>query len=131
MQFYGDLLGLPLARHFPDRKIAFYWIGTPGESMLGLWEVGSGPQRLSLHFAFRLDVEDVLTAAPRLTKAGIEPLDFLGQPTNQPVVLAWMPAVSLYFRDPDGNLLEFLAMLPETPQPDLGVVPWSEWKPAP
>lgn len=43
------------------------------------------------------------------------------------MVLAWMPAASLYFRDPDGNLLEFLSMLPEAPQPQLGVIPWSRW----
>jgi lactoylglutathione lyase len=38
-----------------------------------------------------------------------------------------MPAASLYFRDPDGNLLEFLSRLPDPPQPDLGVVAWSRW----
>jgi lactoylglutathione lyase len=36
-----------------------------------------------------------------------------------------MPALSLYFNDPDGNLLEYLAMLPDDPRPDLGVVPYS------
>jgi lactoylglutathione lyase len=43
------------------------------------------------------------------------------------VVLAWMPAASLYFRDPDGNLIEFLAMLPDRAEPQLGVVRWSQW----
>jgi hypothetical protein len=28
---------------------------------------------------------------------------------------------------PDGNLLEFLAMLPDPPQPELGVVDWNRW----
>ena len=36
MAFYGDKLGLKLARVFPDRKVAFYWMGSPGASMLGL-----------------------------------------------------------------------------------------------
>jgi lactoylglutathione lyase len=44
------------------------------------------------------------------------------------VVLAWMPAVAVYFQDPDGNLLEFLSMLDEPPAPDVGVVSWSQWR---
>jgi hypothetical protein len=39
-----------------------------------------------------------------------------------------MPAAILYFRDPDGHLIEFLAMLGDQPRPDLGVVPWPEWQ---
>jgi len=38
-----------------------------------------------------------------------------------------MPAASVYFRDPDNNLLEFITMLPDPPRPDLGVLSWSEW----
>jgi hypothetical protein len=38
-----------------------------------------------------------------------------------------MPAAAVYFRDPDNNLLEFISMLPDAPQPDLGVLPWSDW----
>jgi lactoylglutathione lyase len=44
-------------------------------------------------------------------------------------VTGWMPALSLYFTDPGGDLLEHLAMLPEAPRPELGVVPYSQWKP--
>ncbi len=62
MAFYGRTLGLELARVFPDRRVAFYWIGGPGQSMLGLWEAGSGPQRLSLHVAFKVDLQDLLGA---------------------------------------------------------------------
>jgi hypothetical protein len=38
-----------------------------------------------------------------------------------------MPAAMVYFRDPDGHLLEYLAMLDHEPRPDLGILPWSEW----
>ena len=95
--------------------------------MLGLWEVGTSPQRLSLHVAFRSDLPDLLDAPVRLRAANVVPLDFGGQPTDEPVVIGWMPAASLYFKDPDGNLLELLSMLPDCPQPDLGVVSWSRW----
>ena len=96
--------------------------------MLGLWQVGASPQRLSLHVAFRVDLHDLLDAPARLRAAHVVPLNFDGDPTEEPFVLAWMPAASLYFRDLDGNLLEFLSMLPDDPQPELGVIRWSCWK---
>jgi hypothetical protein len=52
MSFFGQTLGLELAEVFWERRVAFYWIGGRGNSMLGLWEVGTGSQRLSLHIAF-------------------------------------------------------------------------------
>ena len=90
--------------------------------MLGLWEAGTGPQRLSLHLAYRVDLKDLLDAPARFRAAHAIPLDFEGEPTDEPVVLAWMPDASLCFRDPDGNLLELLSMLPDAPQPELGVI---------
>jgi lactoylglutathione lyase len=127
MKFFGDVLGLELAYVVPERKVVFYWIGGRGESMLGVWEAGTGPQRMSLHVAFTVNLPDLLEAPARLRAANVTPRDFAGNPSDEPVVLAWMPAASLYFHDPDGNLLEFLAMLPDRPQPELGVVSWSEW----
>ena len=125
--FYRDLLALPLARIFPERKVAFFWIGDPGKAMLALWEVGTMPMSISLHVAFQVALSDLHEAPARLQKAGIQPRDLAGLPTEEPVVLAWMPAASVYFRDPDNNLLEFITMLPDPPRPDLGVLPWSDW----
>ena len=47
--------------------------------------------------------------------------------TTEPSVIGWMPAAAVYFRDPDGHLLEYLAMLDEPAQPERGIVSWSQW----
>lgn len=95
--------------------------------MLGLWEARTGPQRMNLHVAFAADLDDVLRAPSRLLDLGIPLLDLSGNPADEPVVLAWMPAVSVYFRDPDGHLLEYISMLDAAPRPELGVLGWSVW----
>ena len=128
MEFYGRVLGLQLASIVPQRRAAFYWLGGQGKSMLGLWEAGTGPQRMQLHTAFRMELADLIQVAEKLKAANVTPRDFDRRPTNEPVVLAWMPAASIYFDDPDGNQLEFIAMLSNTPRPEIGVVRWSEWK---
>jgi len=125
--FYRDLVGLPLALEVPERGAAFFWIGGPGEAMLGLWSLGSAPIGLSLHVAFKVSLEDVMSACERLRSRGVTPLSFFATETTEPSVIGWMPAVAVYFRDPDGHLLEYLAMLDEEPCPDRGVVPWSQW----
>ena len=125
--FYRDVVGLQLALQVPERGAAFFWIGGPGEAMLGLWSLGSAPLALSLHVAFKSPLEDVLTACDGLRSAGVTPLSFFGAETDEPSVLGWMPAAAVYFRDPDGHMLEYLAMLDESPRPHVGIVPWTEW----
>ena len=128
IQFYRDQLGLTFAAVFPERQAAFFWVGPGKGAMLGLWASGHGPQRISLHTAFRTSVESVIASPATLSNAGITPLDHDGRPADEAVVFAWMPAVAVYLRDPDGNLLEYIAMLPQEPRPDLGVIKWSEWR---
>lgn len=126
--FYRDVLGLRLAHITAAREAAFFWVGSPGHAMLGLWSAGSAPQKTTTHIAFGATLEDVVAAPRALRSLGLTPLNFDDQPTDEPVVLAWMPAASVYFRDPDGHLLEYLAMLSDTPRPSGGVVPWRDWQ---
>jgi ribosomal protein S18 acetylase RimI-like enzyme len=125
--FYRDVVGLTLALEVPERGAAFFWIAGSGEAMLGLWSLGSAPMALSLHIALKASLDDVLSACDALRSAAITPLSFFGAETTEPSVIAWMPAAAVYFRDPDGHQLEYLAMLDEPPRPDLGIVTWSEW----
>ena len=125
--FYRDRLGFELAELIPARQVAFFWIGARGTTMLGLWTGGSAPLRTTTHIAFAATLDDVIAAPKALQLAGITPLDFDGHPTNEPVVLAWMPAASIYFNDPDGHLLEYIAMLAEDPRPHDAVLTWHEW----
>lgn len=124
--FYRDVVGLPVALEVPERGAAFHWIGQPGQAMLGLWSIGSAPMGLQLHIAFEMSLPDVLAAPDRLAAQGIQPLSFFGEPADEPSVIGWMPAAGVYFRDPDGHLLEYLAMLQGPARPELGIVPWSQ-----
>ena len=125
--FYRDVVGLPLALEIPERGAAFLWVVKRGQGLLGLWSLGSMPMGLSLHVAFDAALDDVLAAPARLRAQGVEPLSFFGDATEEPSVLAWMPAAAVYFRDPDGDQLEYLSMLDVEPRPELGILPWSEW----
>jgi lactoylglutathione lyase len=125
--FYRDVVGLAPALEVPERGAAFLWIGPPGGAMLGLWSLGSMPMGLSLHIAFRTSLDGVLGACERLRSMEITPLSFFAQETAEPSVIGWMPAAAVYFRDPDGHLLEYLAMLDGPSRPELGIVPWSQW----
>jgi len=127
MAFYGDTLGLPLAFHTPERGVAFFWTGGNGTSMLGLWSAGPAPIAVSLHVAFATSLDEVLAAGTRLRERDITPLSFDAVETDEPSVIGWMPAAAIYFRDPDGHLLEYIAMLDAAPRAELGVVSWSEW----
>ena len=126
MKFYSALPGLELAMIDQKRKIAFYWIGKRGEAMLGLWE--NKNHFVSEHFAFRSEIKTILeTAVPILSRMNIKCYNFLNDGSSKPMVFAWMPAIAIYFRDPDNHELELIAMLPQKPNPELGVISYEEW----
>jgi hypothetical protein len=39
-----------------------------------------------------------------------------------------MPAAAVYFHDPDGHLLEYIAPMEGPPQPERGLMTLEEWK---
>ncbi len=130
--FYRDVIGLTLAAEFPARGIVFFWVGGPDQGMLGLWSGPSSPLKftgqMTGHFAFRMSREGVLAAPAMLRAKGVQPLGFHGEPVTEPVVLGWMPALSVYFKDPDGHSIEFIHVLAETPDASFGTGPLSAWQ---
>jgi len=125
--FYRGVLGLEVAYEDAGRGLAFVWAGEPGGAMLGLWSLGTAPMGMRLHVAFATPLEEVLRAPAALAAAGVVPLSFFRKETREPSVIGWMPAAAVYFEDPDGHMLEYLAMLAEPARPEAGVVTWSVW----
>jgi len=95
--------------------------------MLGLWGGASGPLHMRLHFAFRVTKAAVLGSCEALARVGISPLGFNGEPVREPVVIGWMPAVSVYFKDPDGHSIEMLHVLDEPADKGFGVQSYAKW----
>ena len=125
--FYRDVVGLEVAYDDAGRGVAFMWAGSPGGAMLGLWTLGTAPMGMLLHVAFAADFDEVLRAPEALAAAGVTPLSFFREERHEPSVIGWMPAAAVYFRDPDGHMIEYLPMLDEPARPDAGVVPCSGW----
>lgn len=139
LQFYSAVLGLEVAlrREVVDaaradahslgaRRFALLWVGGPGQAMLGLWE--RPPERVfPQHFAFRVGLQELPDLVAGLEQRGITFRDFFQQRTTVPTVFGFIPAASIYFDDPDGHVLELLALLERPPRPDLGVLSWGEW----
>ncbi len=127
VDFYKNVLGLQLAHLEEGRRIAFFWIGKPKEYMLGVWEKPKDELQ-ARHFAFRCDADFILNDAVAYLKEGnLKPYNFLKDGKEEPMVFAWMPAIAIYFNDPDGNVLEFIAVLDGDARPELGVITYKEW----
>ena len=128
IDFYKNVLGLVHCHTEEKRRIAFFWIGKPKDYMLGLWEKPKNEIE-KRHFAFRCDVEDVLNRSVAwLKERKLQPYNFLKDNNEIPMVFAWMPAIAIYFDDPDRNVLEFIAVLEGKSKPELGIITYEEWQ---
>ncbi|MFY7815155.1 MAG: VOC family protein [Chryseobacterium taeanense] len=126
IHFYTEVLGLELAHRDKTRPIAFLWIGKNKESMLGLWEQKENLQ--TRHFAFTAGKEDILNySVDFLKKKNLKPYNFLKDGIEKPMVFSWMPALAIYFNDPDRNQLEFISVLEGEGQPEWGILSYEEW----
>lgn len=127
-KFYEETLGLIPAGVNDERKIAFYWIGKAQQQMLGLWEKPKNEIDIR-HFAFRCDEEWILNeSVPFFKKHNLNFYNFLKDGIERPMVFAWMPAIAIYFDDPDGHNLEFISILEGQAKPEKGIVTYEEWK---
>jgi lactoylglutathione lyase len=129
--FYTKIVGLPFAYRDPTRDIVFLWAVSKEQGMIGLW----GPTTVygredgspgKCHIAFAVSLDQLLVAIRNLNEHGIETLGFGGNKTDEPTVIGWMPSAQIYFRDPDGHMLEFICLLPDDPRPEF-VGAYSEW----
>jgi lactoylglutathione lyase len=131
-KFYTEIVGLPFAYRDPTRDIVFLWAGAKKKAMIGLWGPdtaygkldGASPKH---HLAFAVPLHELFAAITNLNEKGVEVLGFGGEKTDEPTVIDWMPSAQIYFRDPDGHVLEFISILPESPNPKFNGR-YSEWK---
>ena len=102
-RFYTEVLGLTQMMDLPEFKMVFLASNGRDHHELACMEVGkdADAQRFReiglLHFAFRLRDEDHLRAAYQEFKKRDVPIDF---------TVDHGVTKSIYFRDPDGHLLE-------------------------
>ncbi|MFD1062481.1 VOC family protein [Winogradskyella litorisediminis] len=129
IDFYKNTLGLIQCRFNNDRRTSFFWIGDDKQYMLGLWEKPKDQIDVR-HFAFKCEPDWILNESIDFLKSrNIEYWNFLNDGTNGPMVFVWMPAISIYFCDPNGHYLEFIGILPGKPKSnsEKRVVTYEEW----
>ena len=130
--FYTEIVGLRFAYRDPGRDIVFLWADSKEKGMIGLWgpTTAYGKENAiarKCHVAFAVSLDQLLAAIKKLNECGIEALGFGGHQTHEPTVIGWMPSAQVYFRDPDGHMLEFITILPDAP--DTGFIGrYSDWK---
>ncbi len=129
IDFYTNKMELKQCRFNNERRTAFFWIGEDKKFMLGLWEKPKDQIDIR-HFAFECDPDWVLNESVDFLKSrNIKYWNFLNNKTDGPMVFVWMPAISIYFNDPDGHELEFIGVLDGESKSDeeKRVVTYEEW----
>src|SRR5437868_4493867 len=128
-RFYIDVVGLEYAHRDLTRDIVFLWVGSNKRSMLGLWgPTTSWGHPRPCHFAIAVSLPELLAAGSRINAIGVVTRDFSGKVTTEPSVIGWMPSAQLYFSDPDGHSVEYIALLDDPPDREF-VGPLSAWRP--
>ncbi|SRR6266705_1362175 len=130
--FYTEIVGLPFAYRDPTRDIVFLWAASKEQGMMGLWGPGTAYGRENgiareCHVAFAVSLDQLFAAIINLNTQGVETLGFGSYKTHEATVIGWMPSAQIYFRDPDGHMLEYISILPDPPNPSFNG-PYSEWK---
>lgn len=129
VDFYENVLGLKLCRRREERRTAFFWIGKDKQFMLGLWE--KPKEQIDIrHFAFECESDWVLNESVKFLQShNIKSWNFLGNGKEEPMVFCWVPAISIYFNDPDGHELEFIGVLEgeSKSEEEKRVVTYEEW----
>ena len=129
IDFYANVLGLKQCRFGAERRTAFFWIGQDKQFMLGLWE--KPKEEIDIrHFAFECDPDWILNESVNFLKSHkLNYWNFLQEHNDQPMVFCWMPAIAIYFNDPDGHDLEFIGILPgkSKSNEEKRVVSYEEW----
>lgn len=129
VEFYSSL-GLELAHQ--GEAVTFFWI-EKGKSWLGLWETDKveTPYHPSLrHIAFHVELNDLIDAKEWLEQRGVSVRKAFGfEPEQQPIVLPNNPQshAALYFKDPDGNSLEFITPLKIDEEIDFKMMEFKDW----
>ena len=98
--FYEEVLGLRRGLYDESRKWLFLWVGNNAGMLVLQESEGEWPIQ---HFAFKVDVFEIDNLKTTLEEKGLN--------VEGPVELDWMNAKSLYIEDPDGNDVEFCALL--------------------
>jgi lactoylglutathione lyase len=135
IDFYTSKLGFELGWSTPGGSSALLIYDDEGTRwMLGLFWVETGVHRspAEYHISFRVAEAQADTMVAWLRARGIEPFHPPHAPiqgtVDEPIVHGWMPAAAVFFKDPDGHLLELIADLSDAPRPDFLYRPLSEWR---
>jgi catechol 2,3-dioxygenase-like lactoylglutathione lyase family enzyme len=108
-RFYEDVVGLAPENEASD-EWAWFWAGKEGTRQRVALHRGpllfeehspypEGERFGRVHFAFEVARDELDAAVERVRSADVE--------VHGPIDFEWMDALSYYFYDPDGNLLEF------------------------
>ena len=135
VDFYTSKLGFKLGWGTPGGSSALLLYDDEGTRwMLGLFRVDTVVHRspAEYHISFRVAEARADTMVAWLRARGIEPFHPPHAPlqgtVDEPIVHGWMPAAAIFFKDPDGHILELIADLSDAPRPDFLYRPLSEWR---